>query len=94
MKGSYIPTKKIMKLDKRIRAVQGGSAASKTISVLLFLIHLAQSDKIPKLTSIVSESLPHLKKGAMRDFLSIMQQHIISLLLLLLEMALEAVAEI
>ena len=68
-------TKKIMKLNKRIRAVQGGSSASKTISVLLYLIHLAQSDKIPKLTSIISESLPHLKKGAMRDFLQIMQQH-------------------
>ena len=68
-------TKKIMKMDKRIRAVQGGTAGSKTVSILLYLIHLAQSDKTPKLTSIVSESLPHLKKGAMRDFLAIMQQH-------------------
>lgn len=39
------------------------------------MIHLAQSDKTPKLTSIVSESLPHLKRGAIRDFLNIMQQH-------------------
>ena len=68
-------TKKIMKMDKRIRAVQGGTAGSKTVSILLYLIHLAQSDKNPKLTSVVSESLPHLKKGAMRDFLAIMQQH-------------------
>jgi phage terminase large subunit len=36
---------------------------------------MAQSDKKPKLTSVVSESIPHLKRGAMRDFLNIMQQH-------------------
>ena len=29
----------------------------------------------PKLTSIVSESMPHLKRGAIRDFLNIMQEH-------------------
>jgi len=37
------------------------------------LIALAQSDESPTLTSIVSESFPHLKRGAMRDFLSIME---------------------
>jgi phage terminase large subunit len=36
---------------------------------------MAQSDKIPTLTSIVSESFPHLKRGVIRDFLSIMQTH-------------------
>jgi len=68
-------TKKITKLSKRIRAIQGGTSASKTISIVLYLIHLAQSDKEPTLTSIVSESFPHLKRGAMRDFLNIMQEH-------------------
>lgn len=68
-------TKKIKALTKRIRIVQGGSSASKTVSIVLNLINLSQSDKIPTLTSIVSESLPHLKKGAMLDFLNIMQQH-------------------
>jgi phage terminase large subunit len=68
-------TQKIASLKKRIRAVQGGTSASKTISILLLLIHEAQSDKTPTLTSVVSESFPHLKRGAMRDFLSIMQQH-------------------
>lgn len=67
--------KKIIKLNKRLRCVQGGSSAGKSIGILLYLIQLAQTDKIPKLTSIVSESLPHLKKGAMRDFLEIMQRH-------------------
>jgi len=62
-------------MTKRIRALQGGTSASKTISILQVLIDLAQTDKTPTITSIVSESLPHLKKGAMRDFLNIMQGH-------------------
>lgn len=68
-------TRKIASLKKRIRAVQGGTSASKTVSILLLLINAAQSDKHPTLTSIVSESFPHLKRGVMRDFLSIMEQH-------------------
>lgn len=68
-------TKKIASLKKKIRAVQGGTSASKTISILLYLIHRAQSDKEKTLTSIVSESVPHLKRGAMRDFKNIMQAH-------------------
>lgn len=68
-------TKRVMSLKKRIRAIQGGSSASKTISILLYLIALAQSDKTKTLTSIVSESIPHLKRGAMRDFRNIMQEH-------------------
>ena len=89
-------TKKVAGLKKRIRALQGGTSASKTISTLQVLTHKAQSDYIcvcgkrgctndshdakqrvmdPKITSIVSESLPHLRKGAMRDFLNIMQTH-------------------
>lgn len=68
-------TRKLLKLDKRIRIIAGGTSASKTISNLLILINMAQSDKTPTLTSIVSESFPHLKRGAMRDFLNIMQTH-------------------
>lgn len=68
-------TQKVAKLKKRIRAIQGGTSASKTISILLLLIHKAQSDKTSTLTSIVSESIPHLKRGAMRDFKNIMIEH-------------------
>lgn len=68
-------TKKIANLSKRIRAVQGGSSASKTVSILIYLIARAQSDTSPTLTSVVSESIPHLKRGAMRDFKNIMQTH-------------------
>lgn len=68
-------TKKIAGMTKRIRAIQGGTSAGKTVATLEVLIDLAQRDKTPTVTSIVSESFPHLKRGAMLDFLSIMQQH-------------------
>jgi len=68
-------TKKIAKLNKRIRGIAGGTSAGKTISAIQYLIDDAQTDTIPTLTSIVSESFPHLKRGAIRDFLNIMQEH-------------------
>lgn len=68
-------TTKLAKLRKRIRGVAGGTSAGKTISILQLLIDDAQTDTSPTLTSIVSETFPHLRRGAMRDFLSIMQEH-------------------
>lgn len=68
-------TKKLLRLNKRIKLVPGGTSAGKTISILTILIDKAQSDKTPKLTSVVSESFPHLRRGAIRDFLNIMQDH-------------------
>lgn len=65
-------TQKIASLKKRIRAVCGGTSASKTISILIWLIGYAQTVD-NELISIVSESLPHLKRGAIRDFLLIME---------------------
>ena len=66
-------TKKIARLTRRIRIIQGGTSASKTISVLLDFIRLSQSDTTPKVSSVVSESMPHLRRGAMRDFKNIMK---------------------
>src|SRR3990167_5629164 len=68
-------TEKIVALKSRIRAVQGGTSAGKTIGIIQDLIDRAQTDTIPILTSIVSESFPHLKRGAIRDFLNIMEEH-------------------
>ena len=68
-------TRKLAPLKKRIRLIPGGSSASKTVSILLILIDKAQADKVPTLTSVVSESFPHLRRGAIRDFLNIMQEH-------------------
>lgn len=67
-------THKILKLKKRIRAVAGGTSASKTISILMVLIDYAQTPQSqPKLIKIVSEAYPHLEDGAMRDFKGILQ---------------------
>jgi len=66
--------KKIASLKKRIRAVAGGTAAGKTLGILLWLIDYAQTGK-DELISVVSETFPHLKRGAMRDFLRIMENH-------------------
>lgn len=66
-------TRKIFGLSKRLRCVKGGTSASKTISILIWFINYSQvkHDK-PKVSSVVSESFPHLKLGAIRDFKGIM----------------------
>jgi phage terminase large subunit len=66
---------KLQKLNKRIKGVAGGTAASKTISIIQILIDKAQRDTKQTITSITSESMPHLKRGAMRDFLDILKTH-------------------
>jgi phage terminase large subunit len=63
---------KILGCKKRIRVIQGGSSAGKTIAILLCLIDYAGWKK-NALISVVSETIPHLKRGAIRDFLSIME---------------------
>lgn len=75
MYSSTTALKKITALTKKIRILQGGTSSSKTISTLLYLIHRAQSDKSPTLTSVIAESVPHLKRGAMRDFKNILIAH-------------------
>lgn len=62
---------KISKLKKRIRIVQGGTSSSKTFTILPLLVQYAI--QVPKSEiSVVSESIPHLKRGALKDFLKIM----------------------
>jgi phage terminase large subunit len=63
---------KIAKLRKRIRIVQGGTSSSKTFSILPLLISYAVDNPNSEI-SVVSESIPHLKRGAIRDFIKIMQ---------------------
>lgn len=65
---------KIANLNERIRIIQGGTSASKTVSTMLMFIDIAQ--QYPNLIiSVVSHTLPHLRKGALRDFLNIMKGH-------------------
>lgn len=53
---------------------RGGARSSKTTSELQLAIVLAENDKTPTITSFVSESLPHLKRGAIRDFKRVLQE--------------------
>ena len=63
--------KKMRKLKARKRVVQGGTSAGKTFGILPLLID--QAIKEPNLEiSVVSESIPHLRRGALKDFLKIM----------------------
>ena len=63
--------KKLLRLKKRIKVVRGGTSASKTFSILPILIDRAI--KTPNLEiSVVSESIPHLRRGALKDYLKIM----------------------
>jgi len=64
-------TQRIFNLTKRIRAVAGGTSASKTISILVWLIDYGQTSNNEVMT-VVAESHPHLKLGAIRDFKNIM----------------------
>ncbi len=61
-------------MRKRIRAVSGGTSASKTISILIWLIDYGQSTENEVMT-VVAESVPHLLLGAIRDFKNIMIFH-------------------
>ena len=66
--------KKIVSLKKRLKIIQGGTSAGKTVAILLILIDRLQSQE-GKVSSVVSETIPHLKRGAIRDFLNIMESH-------------------
>jgi len=57
---------------KRRCLLEGGTSSSKTYSMLQFLIWVAQEAQEPLLISLVSESLPHLKRGMIRDFFNIL----------------------
>lgn len=59
---------------KRRALNEGGTASSKTYSCLQLLILIAQHTKRPLLISIVSESLPHLRRGCIRDFFHILDE--------------------
>lgn len=65
-------TRKVFALNQRIRAVAGGTSASKTVSILVWCIDYCQTTR-GELVSVVSESYPHLEKGAMLDFENIMK---------------------
>tara|TARA_R110000824_G_scaffold161622_1_gene336943 strand:+ start:64 stop:1227 length:1164 start_codon:yes stop_codon:yes gene_type:complete len=63
--------RKLHALTKRKKVIQGGTSAGKTFGILPILIDRCL--RTPNLeTSVVSESVPHLRRGAVKDFLKIM----------------------
>lgn len=63
---------KICGMTARKRIVPGGTSAGKTIAILIWLISYAAANPFKEI-SIVSETIPHLRRGALKDFLKIMQ---------------------
>lgn len=62
---------KILQISTRKKIIQGGTSAGKTFGIIPILIDIAL--KCPgKEISIISESFPHLRRGAMKDFQKIM----------------------
>lgn len=64
-----------MKTD--LRLIAGGTSASKTISILTAIIDIAQSSTVQESggqpIGVVSETMPHMRGGAMKDFENIMR---------------------
>lgn len=64
---------KILSLNKFVKGIQGGTSAGKTFGILPILINIATLEPLAEI-SVVAESIPHLKRGAMKDFKKIMQE--------------------
>ncbi|WP_165022088.1 PBSX family phage terminase large subunit [Dysgonomonas sp. ZJ279] len=66
--------KNIEAYNARVRYIvnKGSTRSSKTYSVLQLLVFIADYSAKPLVISIVSESMPHLKKGCIRDFKEIL----------------------
>jgi len=63
---------KIRKIKERKKVIQGGSSSGKTYAILTILIDYAIRNAGTSI-SVVSESMPHLRRGALQDFLNIMK---------------------
>ena len=64
--------RKILNLKKRIKIIQGGTSAGKTFGIIPVLIDKAARHEGIEI-SIVAETIPHLRRGALKDFLKIMK---------------------
>lgn len=52
----------------RVIALKGGTRSGKTWATLQMLNTIGVKSSVPRLISVVSETMPHLKRGAIRDF--------------------------
>jgi phage terminase large subunit len=65
-------TNKVLELKNRVKIIQGGTSASKTYSILAVLINKAVSNPSLEI-SVVAETIPHLRRGALKDFIKILK---------------------
>jgi len=65
-------TNKVLALKRRIKIIQGGTSASKTYSILAVLINKAVTSPSLEI-SVVAETIPHLRRGALKDFIKILK---------------------
>ena len=57
----------------RIVLNQGGTSSSKTYSILQVLKDIAETSKHHKLISILGPTMPHIRRGSLRDFINILE---------------------
>jgi phage terminase large subunit len=63
---------KILSLNGRIKIIQGGTSAGKTFGILPILIDKCAKENGLEV-SVVAETIPVLRRGALKDFLKIMR---------------------
>lgn len=64
---------KIEAMDGRINIIQGGTSSSKTYSILMLLIDLS-FEVDHKTITVMSDTFPALRRGAMKDWRDILRQ--------------------
>jgi phage terminase large subunit len=74
VEGFYYTTAiaKLRQMKKRVRVVPGGTSAGKTYGILPLIIDYCIKHPGTDF-SVVSETVPHLRKGALKDFLTILK---------------------
>lgn len=76
MRTTNVFKKNLLAYNSGVRRIvnQGGTSSSKTFSIIQLLIEIAKRKENISI-SVVSESLPHLKKGAIKDFEKILKEN-------------------
>lgn len=66
--------RKIHALNKRIQVIQGGTSAGKTVNILIDKVLNYAILQPGEVITVVTDSFPNLRTGAMRDFLDICRE--------------------
>lgn len=72
----YTKTYEATRKTSRFVSSRGGTRSGKTISILQLMFFIISLDQKPTINSVVSETMPHLKRGAIRDFKTQLAEYI------------------